>query len=54
MASASTNGFHQNGDKRQKLSDGIDEETMNSGAEGYVQFGVVFGHCAELWRWTRC
>jgi hypothetical protein len=33
--SATTNGFHQNGDKRLKLSSTIDSETLNSGAEGY-------------------
>jgi hypothetical protein len=35
MARVEGNGYHPNGDKRQTIALGIDEETLNSGAEGY-------------------
>mmetsp|Transcript_18721 Transcript_18721/g.34899 ORF Transcript_18721/g.34899 Transcript_18721/m.34899 type:complete len:533 (-) Transcript_18721:208-1806(-) len=44
---ATTNGFHQNGDKRLKLSSlDIDEETLNSGAEGFTATQVFVNNSA--------
>lgn len=41
------NGYASNGDKRLKLTD-IDEETLNSGAEGYDGAHITYV-CNLLW-----
>lgn len=35
------NVVHKKGDKRLKMSSGVDEETLNSGAEGYADYTIL-------------